>query len=117
MLRKEIECILRAILYPKSNIALICKDDNEAQKYMNDFRELIDKHKIIQHEIRETNNNGYISFKNGSYIKTIDRKEKDENRPVRGKRFDKFFDNIQDCFIIDEEEFENAIKPFVNERR
>lgn len=92
---------------------LVCKDDREAHKCMNDFRELIDKYKIIQPEISKVNNVGYISFKNGSYIKTIEKKERDSNQPVRGKRFDRFIDNIQD-FIIDEEEFESAIKPFVN---
>lgn len=52
-------------------------------------------------------------FKNGSCIKTIEKKERDSNQPVRGKRFDRFIDNIQD-FIIDEEAFESAIKPFLN---
>lgn len=113
LLRKEIECILRAILYPKSNIVLMCKDDGETQKCMNDLRELIDKYKIIQPEISDINNTGYISFKNGSYIKTIEKKERDSNQPVRSKRFYRFVDNIQD-FIIDEEAFESAIKPFLN---
>lgn len=114
LLRKEIEFILRAILYPKSNIVLVCKDDGEAQKCINDFRELIDKYKIIQPEISDVDNAGYISFKNGSYIKTIEKKERDSNQPVRGKRFDRFIDNIQD-FIIDEDAFENAIKPFIKD--
>lgn len=113
LLRKEIECILRAILYPESNIVLVCKDDGEAQKCINDFRKLIDKYKIIQYEISEENNSDCISFKNGSYIKTIDKKKQDSNQPVRGKRFDRFIDNIQD-FIIDEKAFESAIKPFLN---
>lgn len=113
LLRKEFECILRAILYPESNVVLICKNDGEAQKCINDFRELIDKYKIIQPEISDINNTGYISFKNGSYIKTIEKKERDSNQPVRGKRFDRFIDNIQD-FIIDKEAFESAIKPFLN---
>ena len=112
-LRKEIECILRAILYPESNVVLVCKNDGEAQKCINDFRELIDKYKIIQPEISDINNTGYISFKNGSYIKTIENKDRDRNKPVRSKRFDRFIDNIQD-FIIDEETFESAIKPFLN---
>lgn len=77
------------------------------------MRELIDKYKIIQPEISDVNNDGCISFKNGSYIKTIEKKEKDSNQLVRSKRFDRFIDNIQD-FIINEEAFESAIKPFVN---
>lgn len=81
---------------------------------MNDFIKLIDKHKIIQPEISDVNNAGYISLKNGSYIKTIEKKELDSNQPVRGKRFDRFIDNIQD-FIIDEEAFESAIKPFIKD--
>lgn len=93
---------------------MVCKDDNEAQKCMNDFRKLINEHKIIQPEIKEMNNGGYISFENGSFIKAVERIGQDKNQPVRGKRFDKFIDNIQD-FIIDEEEFENAIKPFMND--
>ncbi len=113
LLRKEIECILRAILYPESYIALLCKDDEEAQKCMNDFSELIDRYKIVQHEISEEDNGDCISFKNGSCIKTIEKREQDNNQPIRGKRFDKFMDNIQD-FIIDEEAFESAIKPFLN---
>lgn len=91
----------------------MCKDDREAQKCMNDFRELIDKYKNIQHEINEENNSDCISFKNGSYIKAIDKKIQDSNQPIRGKRFDRFMDNIQD-FIIDEKAFESAIKPFLN---
>lgn len=47
LLRKEIECILRTILYPESYIVLLCKDDEETQKCMNDFRKLIDKYKIV----------------------------------------------------------------------
>lgn len=113
MLRKEIEFVLRAILYPESNILLVCKDDVEAQKCINDFRELIDKYKIIQPEISEENNSDCILFKNGSYIKAIEKKKQDSNQPIRGKRFDRFMDNIQD-FIIDEEAFESAIKPFLN---
>lgn len=113
MLRKEIECVLRAILYPESNVVLVCKNDGEAQKCMSDFRELIDRYKIVQHEIIEENNGDYISFKNGSCIKTIEKKEQYNNQPIRGKRFDKFIDNIQD-FIIDEEAFESAVKPFLN---
>lgn len=113
LLRKEIECILRAILYPESNVVLVCKNDGEAQKCINDFRELIDKYKIIQPEISDINNGDYILFKNGSYIKAIEKKKQDSNQPIRGKRFDRFMDNIQD-FIIDEESFESAIKPFLN---
>lgn len=113
LLRKEIECVLRAILYPESNIVLVCKDDGKAQKCINDFRELIDKYKIVQHEINEENNGDYILFKNDSYIKAIEEKKQDSNQPIRGKRFDRFMDNIQD-FIIDEESFESAIKPFLN---
>lgn len=41
------------------------------------------------------------------------KKERDSKQPVRSKRFDRFIDNIQD-FIIDEEAFESAIKPFLN---
>lgn len=107
LLRKEIECILRAILYPESYITLVCKDDREAQKCMNDFRELIDKYKIVQHEINEENISDCISFKNGSYIKAIEKKIQDSNQPIRG------MDNIQD-FIIDEKAFESAIKSFLN---
>lgn len=113
LLRKEIECVLRAILYPESNVILVCKNDGEAQKCINDFRELIDKYKIVQHEINEENNSDCILFKNGSYIKVIDKKKQDNSQPVRGKRFNRFMDNIQD-FIIDEEAFESAIKPFLN---
>lgn len=113
LLRKEIECILRAILYPESNVVLVCKNDGEAQKCINDFRELIDKYKIIQPEISDINNGDYILFKNGSYIKAIEKKKQDSNQPIRGKRFDRFMDNIQD-FIIDEESFESVIKPFLN---
>lgn len=113
LLKKEIECILRVILYPESNVVLVCKNDGEAQKCINAFRELIDKYKIIQPEISDVDNAGYISFKNGSYITTIEKKERDNNQPVRSKRFDRFIDNIQD-FIIDEEAFESAIKPFLN---
>lgn len=113
IIRKEIECILRAILYPESYIVLLCKDAGEAQKCINDFRELIDKYKIVQHEINEENNSDCILFKNGSYIKAIGKKIQDSNQPIRGKRFDRFMDNIQD-FIIDEEAFESAIKPFLN---
>lgn len=113
LLRKEIECVLRAILYPESYIALVCKDDREAQKCMNDFRELIDKYKIVQHEISEENNGDCISFINGSRIKAIEKKEQDNNQPVRGKRFDRFIDNIQDL-IIDEDAFESTIKPFLD---
>lgn len=80
---------------------------------MNDFRKLIDKYKIVQHEISEEDNGDCISFKNGSCIKIIEKREQDNNQPIRGKRFDKFIDNIQD-FIIDEEAFEIAIKPFLN---
>ena len=53
LLRKEIECVLRAILYPESNVVLVCKNDGEAQKCINDLIELIDKYKIIQPEISE----------------------------------------------------------------
>jgi len=113
LLRKEIECILRAILYPESNVVLVCKNNGEAQICINDFRELIDKYTVIQPEISDVDNAGYISFKNGSYIKIIKKKERDNNQPVRSKRFDRFIDNIQD-FIIDEEAFESAIKPFLN---
>lgn len=113
LLRKEIECVLRAILYPESNIVLVYKDDEEAQKCINDFRELIDKYKIVQHEINEENNSDYISFKNGSYIRVIKKNKQDSNQPIRGKKFDRFIDNIQD-FIIDEKAFESAIKPFLN---
>lgn len=113
MLRKEIECILRAILYPESNIVLVCKNNGEAQKCIKDFIEIIDKYKIIQPEISE-NSSDYISFKNGSCIKVIKKKEQDNNQPVRSKRFDRFIDNIQD-YIIDKEEFESAIKPFLND--
>lgn len=74
MLRKEIERVLRAILYPESNVILVCKNDEEAQKCINDLRELIDKYKIIQSEISEVNNAGCISLKNGSYIKVIEKK-------------------------------------------
>lgn len=99
--------------YPESNVVLVCKNDGEAQKCINDFRELIDKYKIIQPEISDINNGDYILFKNGSYIKAIEKKKQDSNQPIRGKRFDRFMDNIQD-FIIDEESFESAIKPFLN---
>ena len=88
LLRKEIECILRAILYPESNVVLVCKNDGEAQKCINDFRELIDKYKIIQPEISDINNGDYILFKNGSYIKAIEKKKQDSNQPIRGKRFE-----------------------------
>lgn len=113
LLRKEIECVLKAILYPESNIVLVCKDYGEAQKCINDFRELIDQYKIVQHEINEENNSDYISFKNGSYIKAIEKKIQDSNQPIRGKRFDRFMNNIQD-FIIGDEAFENDIKSFLN---
>jgi len=87
---KGIECILRAVLYPSSNIVLVCKDDTEAKKYMNKLRKLINENRIIQPEITETNNDGCILFKNGSYIKIIEKKGDDSNQPIRGKRFNKF---------------------------
>ena len=86
--------------YPESNVVLVCKNDGEAQKCINDFRELIDKYKIIQPEISDINNGDYILFKNGSYIKAIEKKKQDSNQPIRGKRFDRFMDNIQDFIIV-----------------
>lgn len=116
ILRKEIECILRAILYSELNIVLACKDDIEAKQCMNDSKNLIEEYKIIQPEIKEVDKNGCISLKNGSYIKIIKAKERNDDQTIRGKRFKSFLDNIQDTFLITDEEFENAIKPYVKNK-
>ena len=117
LLRKEIECILRAILYPSTRIVLVCKDEKESEKYINDFRTLINEHKIIQPEIKEVCSDEYIAFQNGSFINLIKRKEVNNEQPIRSQRFNKFFDSIQDLFIINDEEFENIIEPYINDKK
>lgn len=84
-LRTEIECILRAILYPKTQISIVCKDETESSEYINNFNKIIQNHDILQPEIKDKNFN-YISFKNGSYIKIL--KSNSEGVRSKGRRFE-----------------------------
>lgn len=87
----------------------------EAKQCMNDFKKLIEGYKIIQPEIEEVNKDNHILLRNGSCIKIIETKERNDDQPIRGKRFKNFLDNMQDTFLITDEEFENAIKPYVRD--
>lgn len=117
-LNKEIECILRAILYPQSQICLICKDENEAEKCMDDFKRIIDNHKILKPEINENASDTKILFKNGSYINVLKKREVDNNKPTRGKRADIMPDWLmQDGYMISQEMIDEVLQPFVNTRK
>lgn len=112
-LDKEVECIIRAILYPKSQICLVC-DKNDIEKCSDDFRLLSDQHKIIQKEIK-TMENAEIIFKNGSSIKIITPNKPEEN--IRGKRakiYPYSFD--WEYAAIDKEVFEEVCKPYLNNK-
>jgi hypothetical protein len=112
-LRKEIECILRAILYSKSQICLVC-DENDMEKYFDDFRTLNDQHKILQDEIK-TMENAEIVFKNGSSIKIITPSKPEET--VRGNRAKIHPWSWEwEHPVIDDELFEEVLKPFMNNK-
>lgn len=112
LLRKQIECILRAILYPKTDIILICKDDKESKSCMDSFKKIIDKIQQEIMDIEEMNNGNIISLKNGSYIKIIESKNK-SNEHIRGKRYNNFEHILRCSSVVFDEEFENVIKSYM----
>ena len=116
LLNKEIECILRAILYPKSQICLVYKDGHEAKKCMDDFEKIIKGHKILKAEIDKDIYDKQIVFKNGSYINVLKKREVDNSQTVRGRRADNWEWFIQDGNIIPQNVFDEVIKPFMKRK-
>lgn len=116
LLNREIECILRAILYPKSQICLACKDENEAEKCMDDFKRIISEHKILKPEINKDIYDTQIVFKNGSCINVLKKREVDNSQTVRGRRANNWDWLIQDGNIIPQNVFDEVIKPFMKRK-
>lgn len=82
-LRKEIECFIRAILYPESKILFANKNEDEAKTCFIDIKNIINNQPMLQNEISEIHDT-IIKFKNGSSIEILSPSK--EKSVVRGKR-------------------------------
>lgn len=82
-LRKEIECFIRAILYPRSKILFASKNEDESETSFSEMENIIESQPILQNEISGIHN-PIIKFKNGSSIEVLNPNK--EESIVRGKR-------------------------------
>jgi len=81
---KFAEAIVRAILFPGSNIIIAGKDKKESNEHYNKLKSLIEQHSdVLSPEIKKYEN-VEIEFKNGSYIKAAYPSVTEDN--IRGKR-------------------------------
>lgn len=112
-LRKELECFIRAILYPESKILFASNNGDETKNVLCDMKNIVDKQPLLQNEISEIHN-PIIKFKNGSSIEVLSKKK--EESIIRGKRA-----NINPWLYdfespgISNEELDEVLKPFMVE--
>ena len=110
-LRKEIECFIRAILYPDSKILLASKNRNEFETCFSDMENIIENQTVLQNEILEIHN-PIIKFKNGSSIEVLSPRK--EESTIRGKRanINPWLYNFESPGISDEE-LDDVLEPFM----
>lgn len=113
-LQKEIEAMLRAILYPKSHICIVYPNDHEAKKCFGDCKRVIKNNiNTLKTEINRIDS-PVIHFKNGSSIEIISPKKREDN--IRGKRAEmKHWMFDYEAFSINEEELDKILQPYLNQ--
>ena len=109
---KKIMLFVRAILYPKSSIAIICDNKESEKEYFDDMKNLIEKHNALHSGIADADNT-QINFTNGSRVIITNPKEPQE--VIRSKRADiSHWIYDYEAFSISKEEFDKVVEPFIN---